>query len=879
MAIQEQDLYALSDVTELFEQYFARFLSDNSDIDKKENLKALGLISFFYTIPYKDKVICENILAKFDFDYDDFVESIDILNRLELVEIRFDYIKISEQNLATYFFFKTFIKDELLSFRTLLENYYDSNLERFKDTIIAANNTFGYKNVIQKVKPILTGYWNKIKTEENKAFNLLSTFWFYLEDETIELIYNLINRIEEPVRPEYSTSYENNQFSFNRNRILSMLGNFYNYPNKLKETLELAYEYSRKQPQTLPELVYTIREHLLFDNGDYRFNYERQEILINLIIDKCNMSEGIYEITFPSIAATFLQYKYHHTKGGRNHSFYFYNYPFPLNDITKKIREKIWEKIDRDFNKNADSYFQILNEYSKRTPDVELDVMIFDVEYILTIINNHLTSSNFEHCYYVQEQIRWLNKNGIQNVELDLLRSEFVNSVYGTYLKIYWDRLRDKESYEFENFDEYERLKETEIRESFVFNSIKEFKDFYGQYEYLLKWEDNRYWMTQSFDIVIDANFEKNFDLGLEIIKCIIKSNNSIQYTPSLPFRKLLVDQYRAEKIWDVISRNKYEHSTNWQIIFFYHLDEKIINRNDCKNLLSTINNINISTSIYFPNLNKYLKFDDKLFSAILKIIVQKQKNDKIFISIAHNFFSEHINYLKEDLDIVKEEYLLQDDYDRHFDYEGKEFLAILKFDKSFLFDFIVHLYEKEDRHRSYEHRILSIVWLIDDIQDTLIKVFDYIAEKEIYLGILEHFCNSFFYEIKSEENKAKSNHFIITYIDKNYNNVAKMNMMVDVLRHTKKDFFETAYFHFLELNQDVNMYSKIWWVENGGTTVGNESLGERLALKWRKILEITKNIDLGIKLIPIKKYINDRIEHELEHAEYEKRSRFLDRF
>lgn len=685
--------------------------------------------------------------------------------------------------------------------------------------------------------------------------------------------------MQEPIQPKYHTSYENNQFSYNRDRLITLLGNFYNYPNRLKETLELGYEYSRKQPQTLPELVYTIREYLLFDTEDYRYNYKRQEILIDLIIDNSNVRDSIYEVTFPSIAATFLQYKYHHTKGGRNYSFIFYDYPFPLNEATKKIRAKIWEKIDKDFSKNVMEYFQILSEYSKRTPDVEIEVMIFDVKFVLSIINNHLTYENFEYCYYVQEQIRWWNKNGIQNVEFDVLKSKFVNKIYETYLKVYWDRLRDKESYEFENQEEYEKLKEAEVRESFVFNTINEFEEFYGQYEYLLNWEDNKYWMTRAFDIVIDENVKKSIELGFDIIKYIIKKNNSIQYTPNLPFKGLLHKQDNAEELWKIISSDKYEQSNYWQIRYFYFLDDDLVGSKECINLITTINDISSNTSLYFSNFTKFLKFNDTLLSKLLKIIVDKQRNDKIFISIPHNFLSENINYLKNDLTLIKQLYLQEDMRNSHFDYDGKEFLEVLRLDNNFLFEFVKHIYAKEGRLRSYEHRILSVVWLIDSIEDLLIDVFDFIAEKETYLGILEHFCNAFFYEIKREENKIKSDRFIINYIDKNFKDKTKMNMIADVLRHTKKDLFEEAYLYYLKLNQDVELYEKIYWLETGGSTTGDESLGERMAMNWRRILEITNKLDLGIKLIPIKKYINDRIEFAWNYAEDEKRRRFIERF
>ena len=879
LAVQEQNLCALSDVSELFEQYFARFVTDNIDLTKSVNLKSLGLIAFFYTIPYKDKTRCASLLSKFDLAYDDFIESIDILNKLELVELQFEYAKISEQNLSTYFFYKSFIKDGTLSFSVLLEYYYDSNIERFRDTIIPANNTFGYHNVIEKVKPILLNYWQSVITIDEKAFNLLSTFWFYLEEETIEFIYNHINTIPEPIATKYYTEYETNQFSYNRNKIIELLGNFFNYPVKLKDALELAYEYARKLPETLPELIYTIREHLLFDTDDQRMGYKRQEILINLLLEKSDRSESIYEITFPAIATSFLQYKYHHTKGGRNYSFYWYDYPFPLNNLTKILREKIWDKIDKDFDNNVKAYTQLLNEYSQRTPDVVKEVMEFDVIYVLKIIKNHLTNSNFQHCHYVQSQIRWFIENDIQDETFDILKSTYLNELYLVYLKIDWDRLRDKESYEFEDYAEYEKLKESEVREYFVFDSLDSFAEFYQHYNYLLNWEKNTYSIKNSFDYVIDENFKRNYELGIEFLKYIINHNNDIQYVPHLPFQKLLVSKNTAQSIWTAISSKDYNQSATWKLQYFFYLDDNLVDETQCKNLVSAVNDINDHIFIHFTDLLKYLKCDANLFTKILKIIVSKRKSENLSIRITHNFFSKHSEYLKNDFETVKEAYIQQERFDSHYDYGGSELLSILRIDKNFLLEYIEYLYAQKDRHRSYEHKSFSVVWLVEDIQDVLFKVFDFIAAKEIYMGILDHFCNSFFSGIKKEENIKKSNEFIIDYINANYNDLIRMNMIVDILRHTKSDFFEEAYIHFLKLTQDVNIYSKIWWIGNGGSTTGNESLGDRMALNWRRILDITNRLDLGIKLIPIKKYINDEIEAALNYAEGEKRRRFLDKF
>ncbi|MBA4317813.1 MAG: hypothetical protein C0412_05385, partial [Flavobacterium sp.] len=563
----------------------------------------------------------------------------------------------------------------------------------------------------------------------------------------------------------------------------------------------------------------------------------------------------------------------------RNNTIYWYQYPFPLNSVTEKIRKDIWLKIDKDFQSNPNSFFQLLTEYSQRTPDVVKEVMEFDIRFVLSIINNHLSNSKFEHCYYVQEQINWFIKNDMVNDEFEFLKAKFINERFLVYLKIDWDRLRDKEIFEYANNEEYEILKENEVRENFVFNKIESFINFYEHYKYLLEWEKNTYNITNSFDIILDENIIKDFKIGIEILEYIILKNNELNYIPYLPFRKLLSDNNNAQLIWNTITSKTFNYCVSWQLLYFYYLDEILVNEVQCDNLLSTLKNINDHIFIHFPDLTKYLKCDEIIFTKILKIIVEKWKNENLSIRITPNYFSQNKAYLSTDIITVKEAYILQDKYDQHYDYGGTELLSILRIDKGFLLEYIDSLYEQKDRHRSYEHKRLSVVWLVEGIEDVLAEVFDSIAEKEIYTGILDHLCNSFFSDIKKDENIKRSNKFITEYIDANYTDIKKMNMIVDALRHTKRDFFEEAYIHFLELTQDINIYSKIWWIGNGESATGYESIGEKMALKWRNVLEITNKLDLGIKIIPIKKYINDQIENSMDYAENEKRRRFLDKF
>ncbi len=152
LALERQSLAALHDVSDLFDKYFLTFIRDKDELAETTNIKCLGIIAFFHTIPYKNKTVTDPILKSFEISYSSFIDAIDQLDKLELVEIQYEHVKVAEQNLAIFFFYKAFVKHSHLSFQILLDKYFDNNQHRFKECVIPANNTFGYTNVMGKVK-------------------------------------------------------------------------------------------------------------------------------------------------------------------------------------------------------------------------------------------------------------------------------------------------------------------------------------------------------------------------------------------------------------------------------------------------------------------------------------------------------------------------------------------------------------------------------------------------------------------------------------------------------------------------------------------------------------------------------------------------------
>ncbi|EMO03022.1 hypothetical protein LEP1GSC116_0096, partial [Leptospira interrogans serovar Icterohaemorrhagiae str. Verdun HP] len=197
LAVEKQDIAVLSDVSNLFETYFNTFIKDQKELANPINIKSLGVISFFNAINIRNKERLLEILKNFDIPYEDFLEAVQKLNSFEVVGINYDYVKISEQNLSTFFFYLAFIKNKQLSFGTLLTHYYADYMSRFSDCIIPANNTFGSEKVMDVVLPDLKKHFDTIYDDSERSYKFLSIFWFYLRSETLEYLYNEINTYSE----------------------------------------------------------------------------------------------------------------------------------------------------------------------------------------------------------------------------------------------------------------------------------------------------------------------------------------------------------------------------------------------------------------------------------------------------------------------------------------------------------------------------------------------------------------------------------------------------------------------------------------------------------------------------------------------------------
>jgi hypothetical protein len=236
----------LQNIADLFEQYFGTFVSDEKTFKDKRVLKALGILSFFYTLPYNDGELLDSVAKSFSVSEDDLREAFDRLHGLDLIELNYEHVRIGEQNLSTYFFYKVFIKNQLLSFESLWNNYFDLHEYRFKDTLYPIHENFGKEFITEKLRPVFISYWSTIQSDEKKAFRFLNFAWEFLPDECLFYLETQVEACAQIMVTEMKTKYEINDFASaqQQEKHLYLLSNFLKIPSYFLDAFILSFRFT-----------------------------------------------------------------------------------------------------------------------------------------------------------------------------------------------------------------------------------------------------------------------------------------------------------------------------------------------------------------------------------------------------------------------------------------------------------------------------------------------------------------------------------------------------------------------------------------------------------------------------------------------------------
>ncbi|SIQ62657.1 nSTAND3 domain-containing NTPase [Maribacter ulvicola] len=876
IARETNKLESLNNVADLFEKYFETFVSDEDAFKDKRILKALGIISFFYTLPYDDNELLNSVVSSFSISSDELREAFDKLHSLDLVELNYEHVRIGEQNLSTYFFCKVFIKDKLLSFAQLWNNYFEQLEYRFKDTVYPMYQNFGKEVIIKEIKPTLTSYWSTIKSDEEKAFRFYNFSWEFLPDECIIYLEERISLLDTETTDKLKTEYETNDFASTnkREKHLVLLSNFFKNPMFFLDALELSFQFVKKKQKHLSQLIYHIDQNIYFLDEDYINHFERYAILIDYLIEESGQGrqEALSFFAISNQLLKRLRWSYMSKKESKKDD---------SNIASVKLsRGKILYALCNLYNEYPNEVFEVMLNFSMTHEKDSKYTFAFDLDYLIPWIDSNLNNKSFHHCYYVLEMIRSSRKVKYSFPDLKRLKSTFRHPTYSLFELVNWDRRRGKEEYDFENYREFDELKKSDIAKKLKFKRKRDVNQFISKYREILEWNQIKiYSQFNVCEAIIKANLKNDSEIGFTTFIAFVKLQDDGRFNSDLSIPYNVIDNLTAnpelaERFWKVIKTRKLHE--RWKLEVLTSLPEASIIKKHITRLYKALNTINANFGIQFQRLKKYEKLDAEVLIKVFQIVVRRIDDDNMKIWLREEFFIKVVS-LVEDTELLKKAYIQQDELDHHFDYGGKCFLAVLQKDNRFFLEFLKVIIEKDTLKRARDHKEFSIVWELSNAEEILDEVMEYMANNLDYYFISEHFANAFFQSLNS--NSERADKYLLSLIARNSEQAQMIRIVFDIIHTNRKSLFEQAFQFYVLKNQDLECFKKVEWTDNQVVYHGNAIIGAIRAAKWEKLLRLVENMKLNTKTRAIRNHIKTRRDNELEYAEREKRRKFLNNF
>ncbi len=870
-ALKLDDCNVLNNVSDIYDRYYEKILQELDEQNDNNLLKVLGIICFFRTIDKNKIDLYNSILKIFNIKNDDFWEKVYKLNELEIIDLYEDQIaKISDQVLAEYFFYHIFIETETLDYSLILQHFLTKYSGKVKENLYPLLNYYGYKNILNKIEKHLQKVYTQLETNEKSIIVFFDVFWFCRKTKLLLWLKNKIDSLpfSEESKIDFSKKEIENKKEYPYLELLKLFGN---HPdNDYKISLEIIFKYLMKKSEILPKIIYYFINVLNFNADSYKYKYSTQTILFDFLFEQIEVEKNneLYIEMIFSISNHYLKYQYESTSSNSRDRNTFSICRFLLNPSPEieKLRKRIWiyllenskesfEKVFIIFNDFIENSFDYLQIYSSSNLQVEKLVKI-DLPFIINYFESSLDRRNYQHCSIVHKYFNKVKKCNIEIKKYNKIIKKFTNKTYEISLILDGDYLQGKKDHKKLYSNEFQLLKDQELKEYFTNYS---FNDFENLIEYLQELSNYRpqklvgyHGYNNSLEIVLIQTAKENLDLCLDILKKLFELNNEIDF--SSPNLIIEIMKQRGNNILDFYKFiNKYDYINKdfWILNFLENLDEKYINEFYAEELIKTFRLFQSSNNYLQFNLNDIQKFKiirPSIIVDIFQILLKKTQNSDFKFWFHHfDFIENYSQEFFEQHDLLKQLFFYYYN-EKSFDYDGKWKKYLLFIDSNFIEEYLKANVKKNgyltDNNENDE---FDFIWELPNYQEIIEIALKFCSEKEKNYFSDPYSANFF---PKVFNNKIEK--FIFDQIK---NCVSKKNILFEVFKiisHKYPDKRIEFLDYLLKLTQDYQLITSLPLTSNPGMVGSMIPVYESEKKFWK---EVEKSFDGKINLLQFKQW------------------------
>lgn len=866
----DSEINYLSSPVLLYERYFEKVADEIEAFTRPIIFKTLAIVSFFGALDRNNEELKTVLKNNFEIDWDELWVTILELHRHEILDVYSnEIVKVSDQVLGTYAFYKCFIDSDSASiiYSDWISTFIEKCPSRITTTLVDVNNTFGYFHIKDFVMPHLQSVVSGDETNE-KYYSFYTLFWFYKGYDTLIYLKKWIDGLTtESKNGEIKFSYVHNDHT-KASKYFDLLINFWNHPNELlKPAIELSIDLVAKQPNRLPEFLKFIHDYFSYKVEDLHNEYQRQNIFLEILSteNRSPLHKEIANGTFLHIGETLLGWHFSEF-GSKGIAIRIVNFDLNYSPQLLALRAKIFDGLYSLFEQNHEQSEKILNKIV--LPGGKIDQQIYTDELLIyeKIISEKLSPDQYSHCKFVSRLAKKISSlgNAIPDNWNYFLDSEIIK--LSKLLKT--DFLEDRNG---KSWEEREREKRLKIQDYIKSKSWKEIESLLHSIDTLFIQQQGReIWEIEGgiSEIYIGIASKGKTEIK-KTLKLTFNNEFSFRFQPRIIYFIINNHILSGEELLALINKTNFRDKISCTITLLECLPENQISLKFLELLIQTFKNNN---HIYIHRLTDYLKFDSEfnnykalssesgiekhnIISYLTEIMLNKPITQRY--DLGHHFCGDCASYFTNHMHLLKRAFISLKKSDSHFDYDGKEFEAVLNLDSNFFIEYLEQkVVDMDYLSFRFEHFKLDCIWSLHDYKEIVDKALDIIITKAPIFSSWKHPSTVLFtFKEKNDETTEKVQKYITDFINVHSKNRQRTMMIMSIILYRFHDKFISYLKQFLLLNKDIEIFKHIW-LKTSGVTTGS------------RVPYIQKEIDFCGEIVSMVKALPNILDY-IDHIKY----------
>ncbi|WP_412469274.1 hypothetical protein [Pedobacter sp. KLB.chiD] len=863
----------LSSPVMLYEKYFQKIAAEIGIFNNFMILKSLAIVSFFGVLDRTNEETKLLLEKNFGINWNELWTAIMELHSNEILNVyENEIVKVSDQVLASYAFYKCFIDKDTaqINYASWILSMLDKHQSRIRFSLIDANNTFGYFNIKDLVLPHLDDLSGRL-TKNEDLYTFYELFWFYKGRDCLRYLSGWIDNLDQEDAPEnLSFEFKHNDHT-SPSRHFELLKNFWDHgTGLLKPSLELTLRLLEKQPSRIPEVLKYFVEafkYTLDDRDSSENPYGRQNILLDVLnkTDKSITRQKLANGLFLWIAEILLGWHFHQYGPSKGHKFTIYNFDLYKSDNLTALRKRILYQFYILFDNAEPLCAKVLRKIIYPGGKLDLSIYVDELSIYQHLIGNKLDVDQYAHCKFVAVLAKKITEAG---KEVPESWTRFIDSdirKLSHFLKPGWEYREDK------SFEESEKEKKQDFEAFLHDKSWEEIKDFLIRINgfYKQQSKDDNWSIQSSVGTIYGCLANKSKSDFIKALKLYFDGTIEIGLNAYVMSWPLSTDLIKAGELWAVMSGYSFSQKQYWESALLMMLPNEQADRFFLDKLIGLFQQGKFQTHI--SSMLEFLKFEASFENLKSENPQYKEHNIISFLSslivdskptyqypLGLNFGKECAFYFSSHPELFENCFWFQWDQRQNFDHNGDEFKILVDKDHHFIAkslknNIIGTGYPSKRRLKKLNPGVL---WEYPEYEQLIEEVLMAVFEKAQFISMVEDDLFSLFTFRKNGDIHIEKAKAVLINLTRKYAGIEHIvTVLAEIGYHNFQDWFISYFREYLLVNKKFELTRKI-------------TFGRSESWSGSRVPLIQKKIDFYQQILKMVQELPDVIDY-FEHIDH----------